>query len=124
VVDTPPAPGTRATSTPFHDLAAYWRDFDRCARAAVERYPQHVHACVHEHLLADPETEIRKLLAACGLPFDPACLEFHRTERQVRSPSAMQVREPLRQDTRHALRYGTLLDPLRAELGLPPFAPG
>jgi len=108
----------------FHDLAAYWRDFDRCARAAVERYPQHVHACVHEHLLADPETEIRKLLAACGLPFDPACLEFHRTERQVRSPSAMQVREPLRQDTRHALRYGTLLDPLRAELGLPPFAPG
>ena len=108
----------------FADLAAYWRDFDRFAQAAIDRYPQYVHACVHERLLANPEAEIRALLAACDLPFDPACLEFHRTEREVRSPSAMQVREPLRQDTRHAERYGALLDPLRAELGLPPFAAG
>ncbi len=52
----------------------------------------------------------------------PACLEFHRTARDVRSPSAMQVREPLRRDTARAPRYGALLDPLRAALGLPPFA--
>ncbi len=108
----------------FADLAAHWRDFDRIARGALAQHPTHVHECVHERLLADTEAEIRRLLAACDLPFDPACLDFHRTERQVRSPSAMQVREPLRQDTRHALRYGALLDPLRAQLGLPPFAAG
>jgi hypothetical protein len=56
------------------------------------------------------------LLEFCGLPFEPACLEFHRTERDVRSPSAMQVREPLRRDTARAARYGALLDPLRAAL--------
>ena len=78
--------------------------------------------CVHERLVAEPEGEIRALLAACGLPFDAACLEFHRTQREVRSPSAMQVREPMRRDTAHSWRYGALLDPLRAELGLGPFA--
>jgi len=108
----------------FSDLAAYWRDFDGIARNALVHHPSHVHECVHERMLADTEMEIRRLLAACDLPFDPACLDFHRTERQVRSPSAMQVREPLRQDTRHSLRYGALLDPLRAQLGLPSFAAG
>ena len=59
----------------------------------------------------------------CRLPWDPNCLEFHKTERSVHTPSATQVREPLRKDTARAQRYGALLDPLRAALGLPPFAP-
>src|SRR5690349_25042811 len=42
----------------------------------------------YEALLADPEAEIRALLAFCGLPFDAACLDFHRTERAIRTPSA------------------------------------
>jgi hypothetical protein len=75
---------------------------------------------VYEDLVAQPEQRIRALLDFLGLPFEPACLEFHRTERDVRSPSAMQVREPLRRDTARAPRYGALLDPLRRELGLPP----
>jgi hypothetical protein len=71
---------------------------------------------VYEDLVAQPEQRIRALLDFLGLPFEPACLEFHRTERDVRSPSAMQVREPLRRDTARAARYGALLDPLRAML--------
>lgn len=106
----------------FADLAGYWRDFDRSARQSLALHPGHVHEIVYERLVADPESEIRRLLAACGLPFDPACLEFHRTEREVRSPSAMQVRKPLYGDTAHSERYGALLDPLRRELGSPPVA--
>ncbi len=105
----------------FADLAAYWRDFDRYTANARARHPDHVTCVSLERLVAEPEPSIRALLASCGLPFDAACLEFHRTERDVRSPSAMQVRAPLR-DTAHAPRYGALLDPLRAELGLAPFA--
>jgi len=56
------------------------------------------------------------------LPFEPGCLEFHKTERRVHTPSATQVREPLRRDTARAHRYGALLDPLRAALGMPPFS--
>ncbi|HEY0231170.1 MAG TPA: sulfotransferase [Dokdonella sp.] len=103
----------------FDDLASYWRDFDRSAHASLALHRGHVHDVIYEQLVADPENQIRRLLAACGLPFDPACLEFHRTEREVRSPSAMQVRKPLYGDTAHSERYGALLDPLRAALGLP-----
>jgi hypothetical protein len=35
------------------------------------------------------------MIAACGLPWDPACLEFHKTERVVTTPSAWQVRQPI-----------------------------
>jgi tetratricopeptide (TPR) repeat protein len=108
-------------SRSFADLAAFWREFDRSVAHAVALHPSHVQQSVYESLLAEPEAQIRRLLDFCGLPFDPACLEFHRTERDVRSPSAMQVREPLRRDTARAPRYGALLDPLRAALGMPPF---
>jgi tetratricopeptide (TPR) repeat protein len=100
----------------FADLAAFWCDFDRSLKHALAQHPARVRESVYEDLLADPERHIRGLLDFCGLAFEPACLEFHRTERDVRSPSAMQVREPLRRDTARAARYGALLDPLRAEL--------
>jgi hypothetical protein len=100
----------------FDDLAAYWHDFDRTLKLALAQHPTHVFESVYEELVAEPEAHIRRLLTHCALPFEAACLEFHRTERDVRSPSAMQVREPLRRDTARAGRYGALLDPLRAAL--------
>jgi hypothetical protein len=100
----------------FADLAMFWREFDTSLRLALAQHPGHVHESVYEDLVADPERHIRRLLDFCGLPFDSACLEFHRTRRDVRSPSAMQVREPLRRDTARAPRYGALLDPLRDAL--------
>jgi len=106
----------------FEDLGAYWHDFDRSARRAAARAPAHVREHVYETLQREPEREIRALLDFCGLPFEAACLEFHRTRRSVGSPSAMQVREPLKRDTARAGRYGALLDPLRRALGLAPFA--
>ena len=39
----------------------------------------------------------RRLIAACGLEWEPACLEFHRTERPVRTASVTQVRQPIYQ---------------------------
>jgi Tfp pilus assembly protein PilF len=107
----------------FDDLAAFWRDFDRAARYWRGLFPAHVRENVHEELLADPESNVRALLAFCDLPFDPACLEFHKTERDVQTPSAAQVRQALRIDTARAARYGGLLDPLRAALGMPAFVP-
>jgi tetratricopeptide (TPR) repeat protein len=106
----------------FADLAAQWRDFDRSARHWQALHPSHVMVNDYERLVADPETQIRALLTFCDLPFERACLEFHKTERDVHSPSAAQVREPLRRDTARAARYGALLDPLRSALGMPPFA--
>lgn len=105
----------------FEDLAVYYRDFDRSARTWQSRYEQHVLTFVHEELLAAPDAYIGKLLAFCDLPFEEACIRFHATQRNVHSPSATQVRQPLLRDTTHTRGYGALLDPLRLALGMPPF---
>ena len=101
----------------FEDLAAYWREFDRSTRQLAAAHPAWVYEHVYEEVIADPERSIRALLEFCGLPFEENCLRFHETARDVRSPSAAQVREPLR-DSARAARYGALLDPLRHALNL------
>ncbi len=106
----------------FQDLGAAWRDFDRSATFWRKLYPEHVYESIYEDLVAEPEAKIRELLSFCELPFEPGCLEFHKAKRSVHTPSATQVREPLRRDTARAHRYGSLLDPLRAALGIAPFS--
>ena len=98
------------------EMATFWRDYARMMRFWHERHPSAVHDLVYEKLVDQPEVEIRALLEACGLPFDPACLEFHATERKIRTPSSAQVREPLRRDTARTARYGSALDGLRRAL--------
>jgi tetratricopeptide (TPR) repeat protein len=99
------------------DIVAYWRDHERLMQLWSRRLPDAYHAHSLEDLLADPETSIRSLLDFCGLPFDVRCLEFHLSERSVRTASAAQVRQPLRREPGRAARYGALLDPLRRSLG-------
>jgi len=106
----------------FDDLASAWRDFDRAVKHWRQLHPTRVYESIYEEFVADPEAKIRALLEFCDLPFEPGCLEFHKTERRVHTPSATQVREPLRRDTARTHRYGASLDPLRVALGLPRFA--
>jgi hypothetical protein len=110
--------GNEWSRTP-EDLVSFWRDFDRGADQWSRLHPTHVYQHGYEALVAEPEQAIRNLLDFCGLRFEEACLHFHETAREVRSPSATQVREPLRADAAHAQRYGALLDPLRISLGVP-----
>ncbi|MBB6183150.1 tetratricopeptide repeat-containing sulfotransferase family protein [Oleiagrimonas soli] len=106
-------------SNDLHDLAAYLRDYERSMDAWRAREPERVVLQCYEDLLADPDTQIRALLDACGLPFDDACLHFHKVRRSVRTASAAQVRQPLQRDTARAERYGSALDPLRHALADP-----
>ena len=99
------------------EMADYCIDFLRLTRFWLEKYPDRVFDIQYEALTANPESEIRRLLDFCGLPFDPACLEFHKTARTVQSaPSAAQVRQPMRRDTARSALYGDKLDPLRQRL--------
>lgn len=109
--------GDAAFAYDLDELADYCADFLRLTRFWRRKYPDRVFDLRYESLLAVPERVIGELLAFCGLPLDPACLEFHRTERAVFSaPSAAQVRQPLRRDTARAERYGDRLDGLRRRL--------
>ena len=72
----------------------------------------------YEELVRDPETHIRRLLEHCQLPFEPACLSFHQTQRSVRTASAEQVRQPLyTSGIGYWRHFESELEPLRHALG-------
>ncbi len=100
----------------FDSLAAYWHDYERLGSFWAQRHPQRWRTQPYEALVANPVAQIRELLAFCGLPFDAACLEFHKAQRAIRTPSALQVRQPLTRASTPAAAYGALLEPLRRSL--------
>jgi tetratricopeptide (TPR) repeat protein len=101
------------------DIAAYIRDYEHVMNLWHDAEPGRIRIQRYESLLAEPEQEIRALLAFCALPFAAGCLDYHQASRSVRTASAAQVRQPLQPDTARATNYGALLNPLRFGLGLP-----
>jgi len=72
----------------------------------------------YEDVVADLETQARRIIAYCGLDWDPRCLAFHQTERPVRTASKVQVRQPIYDRAIGRRRaYEPFLGPLLAELG-------
>jgi hypothetical protein len=71
----------------------------------------------YEETVADLEGVARKLVAWCGLAWEPGCLEFHRAKRPVRTASAVQVRQPVfRTSVGRWKHYEHALAPLFARL--------
>ena len=109
-------PGRVGFTYAFDDLAAYWQAYDSLCRLWAEHWPLRFRAQSYEALVAAPEAQIRAVLDFCGLPFDAACLQFHTAQRAIRTPSALQVRQPLTRTSTPAAQYGALLGPLRDRL--------
>ena len=98
------------------EMAEHYLDYERLSAFWLTNYPQHVLDFPYETLVREPETQIRQLLAFCDLPFDPACLTPHKTNREVLSTaSAAQVREPIRADAANSAPYLHWLQPLRQQ---------
>jgi hypothetical protein len=96
----------------YRNMIAYWD----------EVLPGRVHHIRHENLLADPESEIRRVVALCGLEWNDACLRFYESDRPVRTASTTQVRQPLfKSSMAKWKRYEKYLGPLFEALG--PYAP-
>ncbi len=77
------------------EIGQYARFSEQVMEHWIGLFGDKIHVQSYEKLVADPEQEIRKVLDFCGLDFNPACLEFHATERSVNTASASQVRERL-----------------------------
>jgi hypothetical protein len=100
------------------NLGRYYADYVRLMAHFDAVLPGRVHRVIYERVVEDTEAEVRALLEACGLEFDPACLAFHETERAVRTPSSEQVRQPIYRDaTEEWQRYEEHLGPLKDALG-------
>ena len=100
------------------DLGRYYRCYLNLMAHWDAVLPGKVLRVQYEKLVNDPEAGIRRLLAHCGLPYDPACLSFHTTRRAVRTASAEQVRQPIYTSGLGYWRhFDAHLAPLKAALG-------
>ncbi|WP_418294944.1 tetratricopeptide repeat-containing sulfotransferase family protein [Microbulbifer sp. SA54] len=69
----------------FHQLMEHWKQL----------YPHRIHEVSYERFTESPETESRRLLAFCDLPWDDRCRDFSTAEGAVSTASAAQVRQPV-----------------------------
>ena len=100
------------------DLGRYYRLYDRLMRHWREVLTERILDFAYEQVVADPETETRRLLEYCGLEWEDSCLSFHRTNRLVTSASTVQVRQPIyKSSVRKWKHYEHNLGPLLDALG-------
>jgi hypothetical protein len=102
----------------FEDLARYYRSYVDLMAHWDEVLPGRVLRIRHEDLVADFDANVRRVLAFCGLAFEPACLEFHKTERRIHTASSEQVRQPIYREGLDQWRhFEPWLAPLKVWLG-------
>ena len=100
------------------DIGRYYRDYVELMAQFDDVLPGRVHRVIYERMVDDTETEIRRLLDYCDLPFEDGCLRFFENDRPVRTASSEQVRRPINRDGIDQWRhYEPWLDPLKAALG-------
>jgi tetratricopeptide (TPR) repeat protein len=104
----------------LHDLGRNYTEYVGLMDHYAAAMPGRIHFLQYERLVEDTESEIRRLLDYCGLPFEPSCLRFWETERAVFTPSAEQVRTPIFRDAVEQWRsYEPWLEPLKQALSVP-----
>jgi len=100
------------------ELGTYYRLYRRLMDHWHRVLPGRILDVAYEDVVAEPERKARELIEHCGLEWDDACLDFHRTKRQVMTASATQVREPVhRRSVARWRRFERHLAPLREALG-------
>ncbi len=109
------APGTHLYAYDQADIAAYIASFERMIAFWREAMPGRFTEVSYEDLVADPEPQSRRLVAAAGLDWDDGCLTFHETDRQVATLSVQQVRQPIHAGSKGGWRrYEADLGPMLA----------
>ena len=108
----------QAFSYDLDDLGRYYRDYLELMAHFDAVLPGRIHRVIHEDLVGNTEAVVRRLLDACGLPFEGDCLRFHDNDRPVRTVSSEQVRRPIfRQGLDQWRRFEPWLTPLKDALG-------
>ena len=102
----------------LEDLGRYYRDYVELMSHYDLVLPGRMGRVHYERLIEDTETQVRRLLGHCRLPFDANCLRFYENERAVRTASSEQVRQPIFRAAAEQWRhYEPWLGPLESALG-------
>jgi tetratricopeptide (TPR) repeat protein len=100
------------------DISRYYRTYLDLMAHWDAVLPGRVLRVWHEDVVADLEGSIRRILAFCGLDFEPACVEYYKTERSIRTASSEQVRLPIfREGLDQWRNFEPWLGSLRGALG-------
>jgi hypothetical protein len=106
----------------LNEIGRYYADYVDLMAHWDEVLPGSVLRVQHEDVLDDLEGQVRRMLDYLDLPFEQACLDFHKTDRAVRTASSEQVRRPINRAGQGAWTpFAPWLGPLREALG--PLAP-
>jgi tetratricopeptide (TPR) repeat protein len=77
------------------DLAHYYQQYDKTMKHWHKTLPGKVLDVHYEETVSDLESQVRRILEHCGLPFEESCVNFHETKRAVNTASSEQVRQPI-----------------------------
>jgi len=95
------------------EIGEYYLQYQRMMNHWAEVLPGRVLTVQYEEVVADFETQVRRLLEFCGLNWEEACLRFYESDRPVRTPSSEQVRQPIYdRSVGHWRNYAQHLDEL------------
>ena len=102
----------------LEDIGRYYRSYIELMAHWDAVLPGKILRVQYEDVVQDLEGNVRRMLEFCGLAFEPQCLDFHKTERSVRTASSEQVRRPIFKEALDQWRhFDAWLGPLRAILG-------
>lgn len=79
----------------LEDIARYYKSYVELMQHWDNVLPGKVLRVHYENMVGNPEQQVRRLLEFADVPFEKACLDFHKTDRSVRTPSSEQVRQPI-----------------------------
>lgn len=101
----------------LEDIGRYYRTYVELMAHWDRVLPGKVLRVQHENVLDDLEGSVRRILEFCELDFEPACVEFHKTERRIHTASSEQVRRPINREGVDQWRhYEPWLGPLKTAL--------
>lgn len=102
----------------LEEIGRYYRSYVELMRHWDRVLPGKILRVLHEDVVEDLETQVRRMLDFLELPFEEACLDFHRNQRAVHTPSAEQVRQPIiAAATQQWKPFEPWLQPLKTALG-------
>lgn len=101
----------------LEELGRYYRGYESLMAHWERLLPGKILRVQYEDVVADLDAEVRRLLEFLGLPFDQRCIDYHKTERAVHTPSAEQVRQPIyRTGIEQWRKFEAFLGPLQDAL--------
>ena len=102
----------------LEEIGTYYKDYVEVMNHWDKVLPGKILRVQYEDVVSNLENEVTRILEYCNLPFEDNCISFHKTERNVRTPSSEQVRQPIyKSGLEQWKNYEPWLDPLKKSLG-------